>query len=211
MEIERKIFTVGHSNHPLDFFINLILPHKINTLIDVRSMPASSYNPQYNKEPFTLFLKDNNIKYLHFGSEFGARHDEESYLDNNGVVDFEKFRKSYQFQSGIERVDIGISKGYKIVLMCSEGNPLECHRFSMISVYLEEIGIEVNHIMKDSTLLKHSELENDLIKKYKKNLPEEDLFNQNIEVKDKLNKAYKLHNQEIGWKNENRNTRDYYE
>lgn len=199
-KIKREVYTVGHSTHELDFFIKLITPYKIDTLIDVRSMPASSYNPQYNKEPFTYFLKEKKITYLHFGDEFGARHDEASYLDNNGVVDFEKFRQSYQFQNGIERLDIGISKGHKIVLMCSEGNPLECHRFSMIAVYLESIGITVNHIMKDNTLLTHSDLEKALIKKYEKKLPKPDLFNQNIEIADQLHKAYELHNKEIGWK-----------
>jgi uncharacterized protein (DUF488 family) len=199
------VYTVGHSTHELDYFINLLKPYSIDILIDVRSMPASSYNPQYNKEPFSYFLKENNIKYLHFGNEFGARHDDDNYLDKNGVVDFEKYRESYQFQSGIDRLDIGISNGHKIVLMCSEGDPLDCHRFSMISVHLEEIGIGIKHIMKDNTLLSHTELEKELIKKYDRKLPKPDLFNQNIGAKDQLKKAYELHNKEIGWKNENKN------
>ena len=195
----RKVYSIGHSTHPLEYFLTLLEARSINTLIDVRSLPASKYNPQYNKEPFEYFLKNNGVKYLHFRDEFGARQLDSSFLDDTGVVNFDKFRESFQFKQGIERIDLGISKGYNIVLMCSESNPLECHRFSMISVYLESIDINVKHIMKDGTCIDHSELEKDLLKKYDKKLPKPDLFNQDIDINDQLIAAYKLHNKDIGW------------
>lgn len=197
---KREVYTVGHSNHSIEYFLELLHSQGINCLIDVRSLPASSYNPQFNKEVLENILKRNGIIYLHFGEEFGARHDDKDLMDEDGTVNFEYFRKTFQFQSGVERVDIGISKGYKIALMCSEGDPLECHRFSMISVYLEEIGITVKHILKDKTVKLHSQLEKELLKKYKKKLPQPSLFEPNINEKDQLKYAYKLHNKEIGWK-----------
>ncbi len=197
---KREIYTIGHSNHPIEYFLELLHSQEINCIIDVRSVPASSYNPQFNKATLDNFLKRNGIMYLHFGEEFGARHDDEDVLDEDGTVNFEYFRKTYQFQSGVERVDMGISKGCKMALMCSESNPLECHRFSMISVYLEEIGISVKHILKDKTVKTHSQLEKELLKKYKKKLPQPSLFEPNINEKDQLKYAYKLHNKEIGWK-----------
>ncbi|MEI9912326.1 MAG: DUF488 domain-containing protein [Bacteroidota bacterium] len=60
------IYTVGHSTHQLDYFIKLLQEYSVNCLVDVRSVPASSYNPQYNKEPLSNFLKKNGITYLHF-------------------------------------------------------------------------------------------------------------------------------------------------
>ena len=206
----RKVYSIGHSTHSLEYFLTLIETHDINTLIDVRSVPASNYNPQFNKESFEYFLKDNGINYMHFRDEFGARQSDSNFLDDSGVLNFDKFRESFQFQQGIERIDIGISKGYKIVLMCSESNPLECHRFSMISVYLESIDIKVNHIMRDGTCKNHSELEKDLLKKYNKKLPKPDLFDQNIDINDQLEVAYKLHNKEIGWKSEADKEGDIY-
>ena len=202
MDYKREVYTVGHSNHQIEYFLELLQSQKINTLIDVRSMPASSYNPQFNKDPLENFLKQYGITYMHFGEEFGARHDDEDILDEEGVVNFETFRKSFVFQQGVERVDIGLSKGFKIALMCSEGNPLECHRFSMISVYLEEIGIHVKHILKDKTIKSHTELENELLKKYKKKIPQPSLFEPDVNEADQLKHAYKLHNKEVGWQSE---------
>lgn len=200
----KLVYTIGHSTHNLEYFLKLLQKHEINCLIDVRSIPASKYNPQYNKEYLNNFLKNNAIIYMHFGQEFGARHDDESVLNDEGIVDFELFRKTYLFQNGIERLDDGISKGYKIVLMCSEGNPLDCHRFGMISVYLEEIGIKVEHILKDGSINSHEELEEELLKKYQKKLPASTpMFD--IPKKDKLKDAYKLLNKEIGWKSNNHN------
>ena len=136
---------------------------------------------------------------MHFKDEFGARHENEDVLNEQGQVNFELFRKTFNFQQGIERVDIGASKGFRIALMCSEGNPLECHRFSMIAIHLDEIGFEVKHILKDKTIRTHKELEQDLLKKYLKKLPHPTLFEPNIDKEAKLKEAYKLHNKDIGW------------
>jgi len=208
-EYNSQVFTIGHSNHSIELLLSLLQKHNINCLIDVRSVPASSYNPQFNKDSFESCLLQNNIQYMHFGMEFGARHDDENYLDETGIVDFESFRKSYQFQDGIERLERGILKGYRIALMCSEGEPLECHRFSMISVYLENINIKVKHIMKNASIKLHKELEKELLKKYEKKLPVPDLFNQNIDSNDQLKRAYKLHNKDVGWRSEANINKDF--
>jgi uncharacterized protein (DUF488 family) len=207
---KKEIYTVGHSNHDLDYFMDLIKKYNIDTLIDVRSIAASKYNPQYNKDGLSYSLKKDNIEYLHFDKEFGARHNDEVFLDNDGIVNFESFRKSNQFQSGVERVDIAIEKGHKIALMCSEGDPLDCHRFSMVSVYLEEMGISVKYIMKDGSLRTHQDIERDLLFKFDKKLPKPDLFNQDIDEKIQLKVAYQLHNKKIGWKSETREIEDIY-
>lgn len=212
MTEKKEIFTLGHSNHTIDYFLELLQSQHIDCLIDVRSMPASRYNPQFNQEPLKNFLSINGITYMHFKHEFGARHEEEEVLDQNRQVSFELFRKTFNFQQGIERVDIGVSKGFRIALMCSEGNPLECHRFSMIAIYLNEIGFEVKHILKDKSIKTHKELEDVLLKKYAKKLPQPSLFEPDINEKTKLKAAYRLHNEEIGWKVErveNNNVYDY--
>lgn len=195
----REIYTVGHSNHQIDYFLELLKFKEINCLIDVRSMPSSSYSPQFNKLPLKNYLKNNGITYMHFKDEFGARHEQQSILDKNGQVNFELFRKTNKFQKGIERVEKGFSKGYKIVLMCSEGDPLECHRFSMISVHLNKIGYNVYHILKNKIVKTHIELEQELLKKYQKKLPKPSLFEPNINEGNIIKEAYKLHNKEIGW------------
>ncbi len=193
------IYTVGHSTHQIDYFLDLLKAYSINCLIDVRSLAASSYNPQYNKEPLSNFLKNNGITYLHFAEEFGARHTDPDLLDEEGKVDFEKVRKSWLFKNGVERLWLGLDKGFIIALMCSEGEPFDCHRFSMISIALQKDGFEVKHILKDKTLKSNAELEKQLIKKYDKKIPKPDIFQTNISADDQLKAAYRLRNKEIAF------------
>ncbi len=202
MGLKRTIYSLGHSNHSIDYFLELLTSQSINCIIDVRSTPASKYNPQFNQVPLSAFLKNKGINYMHFGEEFGARQETEKVLDNEGKVHFGFVQKTSIFQQGIERIDIGLDKGFKIALMCSEGNPLECHRFSMIAVYLETIDIEVQHILKDKTLKTHKDLEKVLLKKYAKKLPQPSLFEPNIDEAAQLQAAYRLHNQDIAWQSE---------
>lgn len=193
------IYTIGHSTHPVSFFLCLLREYNINCLIDVRSVAASRYNPQYNKEPLSNFLKNNGIIYIHLPDEFGARHTDPDLLDEKGKVDFAKVRKSWIFKNGVERLRSGIEKGYTIALMCSEGDPFDCHRFSMITVALQQDGFRVLHIMKDKTLKSTSDLEQLLLKKYAPQLPKPDMFEPNVTLEEQLNVAYRLRNMEIAF------------
>jgi uncharacterized protein (DUF488 family) len=199
MENKPIIYTVGHSTHQLDYFLELLKEYGVTCLIDVRSVAASSYNPQYNKEPLTNFLKRNGIQYLHFSEEFGARHNDPDLLDDEGKVDFAKVRKSWAFKNGVERIWQGLDKGFTISLMCSESEPFDCHRFSMVSIALDKDGFDVKHIMKDKTLKTNADLENQLLKKYDKKLPKPDMFNPNVTLDDQLKEAYRLKNKEIAF------------
>ncbi len=193
------IYTIGHSTHLPDFFLELLKAFAINCLIDVRTTAASAYNPQYNKEPLSNFLKNNGITYLHFAEEFGARYSDPDLLDEDGKVDFDKVRKTGAFKNGVERLWAGIDKGFTIALMCSESEPFECHRFSMISVALNKDGFEVKHILKDKTIVANEELEKQLLKKYDAKLPKPDMFNPNITKEQQLEAAYRLRNKDIAF------------
>ena len=188
MENKPIIYTVGHSTHQLDYFLELLKEYGVTCLIDVRSVAASSYNPQYNQEPLKNFLKSNGITYLHFAEEFGARHTDPDLLDDEGKVDFTKVRKSWAFKNGVERIWQGLDKGFTISLMCSESEPLDCHRFSMVSIALDKDGFDVKHIMKDKSIKTNAELESQLLKKYDKKLPKPDMFNPNVSLDDQLKK-----------------------
>ncbi len=193
------IYTIGHSTHPVEAFLDLLKTFSINCLIDVRSIAASSYNPQYNKEPLSNFMKANGIIYLHFAEEFGARHTDPDLLDDEGKVNFELVRKSWNFKNGVERLWQGLDRGYTIALMCSESEPFDCHRFSMVSIALQKDGFEVKHILKNKTIKTNAELENQLLKKYEKKIPQPDMFQPNISVDDQLKVAYRLRNKEIAF------------
>jgi uncharacterized protein (DUF488 family) len=193
------IYTVGHSTHQLNFFLELIKTVEINCIVDVRSVPASAYNPQYNQDTLKSFLKNNHITYLHFAEEFGARRTNYELLDSEGKLDFERVRKTRIFNYGLERIWKGVNNGYRIALMCSESEPLECHRFSMVSVGLENDGFEVQHLLKDKTIKTNLELEKELLKKYEKKIPQNNLFDTEVSLETQLREAFRLVNKSIGF------------
>lgn len=193
------VYTIGHSTHQLDYFLELLKKYGVTCVVDVRSVPASAYNPQYNQEPFKNFLQNHKITYLHFAEEFGARQTDPDLLDNEGKLDFDKVRKTWLFKNGLERIWQGVEKGFTIAIMCSESEPLDCHRFSMVSFGLENDGFEVKHILKDKSIKSNADLEKDLLKKFEKKLPQKSLFEPDITIEDQLKAAYKLKNKEIGY------------
>lgn len=199
-----SLFTVGHSNQTQEGFLQLLREHDVNCIVDVRSVPASKYAPQFNEDMLRWFLKSNGIQYLHFGDEFGARRYDS--LNDEGQVDFELAMQTPNFLHGVERLVKGLEKGYRISLMCSEANPLECHRFAFLSRYFHEHGFDVQHILKDAKLVPHTLLEFEMIEEYKKSrkhhLPEVDELFGSYTLEDQRRDAYRLKNKEIGFKPE---------
>jgi len=205
------IYTIGHSNHTFEEFAQVLKSQDIQVIVDVRSIPASKYTPQFNKEPLTAALKRINVRYLTFAEEFGARRTDA--LDKNNNVDFEKVVLTSAFQHGVERLFDGLNQGFRISLMCSEANPLECHRFAMVSRYLYEHGIDVQHILTQKnegagysvSLVSHLVLQNDMIKDYvhKKKIPmicPADMFGENeVTAEQQIVLAYRQKNKEIAY------------
>ena len=190
------IYTIGHSTHPIDYFLHLLKHHGVNCVVDVRSVPASRFNPQFNKKTLAASLVANGIEYIHFGEAFGARQTDPLLLDNEGRVDFEKIRGTEKFNNGISRLWKGTNDGYSIALMCSEADPLSCHRFVMISPALK--NFEVWHILKDKSLVSQDELEDQLLKKYSKELSQTAVFESNDHRSQELRAAYKMMNKIVG-------------
>lgn len=161
-----KIFTIGHSTDSLDYFLGLLANNQIDTIADVRSVPYSRFVSQFNKDRLAIFLKKNNVNYVPMGKSLGARYEDKELLFEDGKVNFSKVINTKRFQEGITRIETGIKKGYKIALMCSEKNPMECHRFSLISHFLHQRGYMVNHIMGED-VFSHKLLESNLLYYYK--------------------------------------------
>lgn len=180
--------------------MSLLQSTGITCVVDVRTMAASTYNPQYNKAPLTNYLRNNGIAYLHLAEEFGARHENPALHTANGQVDFKKVQQSAAFRAGVQRLEAGLARGFVIALMCSEADPLECHRFSMVARYLHDEGYLMQHILKDSSVLSTAELETELIKKYKKKIPQPSLFEPDVSRTTQLYAAYQYANDEIGWR-----------
>ena len=196
-----KIFTVGHSNGPAEELLALLSLAGIDCVVDVRSVPASAYTPQFNKESLKRVLFNNGIFYLHFGEEFGARRDD-AIVD--GQVNFEKAVTTPAFLRGVERIKKGLEQGYNIALMCSEADPLACHRFSMIARYFYDNDYEVWHILHTKEIKSHEALEREMIegmlRKRGNKLPEVDAMFGTYTTEEQRRDAYRLKNAAIGYR-----------
>lgn len=153
------IYSIGHSNYHIDVFFNKLSIFDINVVVDVRSNPYSKLVPHFNNDYLQTFLKKHNCYYIFMGDTLGARQIQTKFLTDDGKVDFNKIAKADEFNKSIDRIINGYTKNYKIALMCSESNPLICHRFSLVSRALKAKGYSVEHILKDNTLISQCNLE----------------------------------------------------
>ena len=222
--MNQLLYTVGHSTQSADEFVQLIAPHGVNCIVDVRSTPYSKYTPQFNEDVFSAFLKNHGILYAPFGKHFGARRNDclrEVEKKKRGVamtvnqVNFEEGTKTKDFLDGVERIKKALSQGRTIALMCSESDPLGCHRFSFISRYFYDNGFDVKHIVHDdlsgeSVAVNHKDLEMEMIKFYidhHKLQPVSgqggylaiDFGEDSYTEEQQRTDAYRLKNREIGW------------
>ena len=197
-----RLYSIGHSNQSLEEFLGLLNAHGVNCVIDVRSVPASKYSPQFNQDGLRIFLKANGVQYLYFGYEFGARRTD--CLDDSGQVDFEQAVETPLFQQGAGRVMKGLEKGFSIAFMCSEADPLECHRFSLVSRYFHNHGVKVLHILKGAELASQEDVEKRMVNEFlhsrKYRLAEVDELFGTYTAEEQLKDAYRLKNKEIGYK-----------
>lgn len=160
------LFTIGYSGRSMDEFIALLNQYKITALCDVRSMPYSSHNPQFNREHFQQVLKSCNIDYVFLGEELGARSkDPSSYVDGKAL--YNKIADLPTFMHGLERIKLGMVKNYVLALMCAEKDPLSCHRSILICRNLRDANIDIRHIIDDKSTETQSDLEQRLIKELK--------------------------------------------
>ncbi|MEK6576228.1 MAG: DUF488 domain-containing protein, partial [Nitrospirota bacterium] len=119
---------------------------------------------------------------------------------NNNRVDFGRIAERGEFKSGLERILKGSEK-YRIALMCSEKEPLDCHRTILVCHKLKSLGISIKHILPDGVLEDHSDAESRLLKLAN---CEQDLFNQDVNDSERLERAYKKRANEIAYRVENK-------
>ena len=159
-----KLLTIGHSNHSIETFIELLLEHNVTALADVRSHPYSRYLPHFNRVQLKNSLKSAKINYVFLGQELGARpKNQECYIDGKAI--YEKIAATELFAEGIKRVIKG--KNYRVALMCAEKDPIVCHRAILVCQHLRnERDLEINHIKSNGDLESHYKLEDRLLARH---------------------------------------------
>lgn len=190
------IYTIGHSNYKITYFIELLGQHNITAICDVRSQPYSRYAPQYSRDALKKELNAAGITYVFLGKELGARSKNPACY-RNGKIQYELLAKEPIFLEGIDRVVQG-SNQYRIALMCAEKDPINCHRTLLVSRKLFEKGFPINHILPDGSLETHKMSESRLLAICK--LPEGDMFKSREEF---IKEAYRIHGGHVAYQDEN--------
>lgn len=178
----RSILTIGHSTHSYEEFLRLLRDAGVTAVADVRSSPFSRHQPQFNQADLQRELRLDKIKYAFLGDELGGRPKSKS-LFCEGVADYEKMALTPEFGKGLDRIGEGSNK-FKIALMCSEHDPLDCHRCLLVGRALKGRGLTVNHILFNGHQKSQDEVESELIEMLKQNRA--DLF-----PKDQVDSAYR--------------------
>src|SRR5437764_9290504 len=133
------VYSIGHSNHSLERFLDLLRAHSVEVLVDVRSEPYSKYSPHFDRKALEQAVPGVGLRYLFLGQELGGRPKGEEYYDGETVL-YARVAQTALFQEGLARLRRGCRQ-YRIALMCSEEDPSRCHRYRLVAHELRKLGV----------------------------------------------------------------------
>ena len=164
------VFTIGHSTHTITDFIKLLNRYNIPLVCDVRSQPYSKYNGQFNKDSVKKALLGSRIEYLFLGETLGGRSKNTSCYNDKGKLQYHLLAQESLFKKGLEKIIAEVKK-HSIALMCSEGDPLKCHRTILVCRQLHQklhfSKNNIQHILSNGSLQTNTEMEKSLLDKFK--------------------------------------------
>lgn len=140
------LFSIGHSNVPIERFLELLSGHAITTLVDARSTPYSRYNPQFRRSELRAALLAHGIRYRFLGDQLGGKPPDNRFRRADGSVDYELVAAADLFQTGLRQL-IELGANENVAFMCAEADYKHCHRYWLITRALVRQGIAVQHIL----------------------------------------------------------------
>ena len=147
-----SLWTIGHSTRPIDELIGLLQTHGIQLLIDVRTVPRSRYNPQFNTEALAKSLGSATISYRHAAGLGGLRKPKRDSINtswrNKSFRGYADYMQTEEFWQALNQL-MADSRSQLTAIMCAEAVPWRCHR-SLIADALVSRGSEVRHIMSEA-------------------------------------------------------------
>lgn len=143
------IFTIGHSTRSVDEFADLLRPHGVHLLVDVRTIPKSRTNPQFNRDSFPAALQEHDIEYRHIKELGGLRRTRSDSPNtgwrNDSFRGYADYMATEEFRQGLDQL-IELANDRTVAIMCAEAVPWRCHR-SLIADALLVRGIDVFEII----------------------------------------------------------------
>jgi uncharacterized protein (DUF488 family) len=186
------LLTIGHSVHPIERFLELLLMHGVTALCDVRSSPYSRFTPQFNRESLKDELAKHHFAYIYLGAELGPRSSDPNCYEG-GKVQYDLLAVTDLFQQGLSRLRKGMTS-HRIALMCAEKDPIVCHRMILICRHLRDDGISIGHLLEDGSIEDNRDAEARLLDLLK--ISPEDLFSTTA---DQVAHAYDLQGERIAY------------
>jgi uncharacterized protein (DUF488 family) len=150
------LFTIGHSNHPIDRFVALLKGAGVTAIADVRSQPFSRRYPWFSTGALRERLEAEGIAYVPMGDALGGRPRDPALL-REGVADYQAMAATPEFRAGVDRVIDG-TRRFRVCLMCAEREPLDCHRCLLVAPAFAERGLRVGHVLADGSIVPHAEI-----------------------------------------------------
>ncbi len=151
------IFTIGHSTHAISEFIELLRIYGIQEIVDVRSVPKSRHNPQFNEDSLKQSLKKFHIRYKHIKKLGGLRHSRKDSINlgwrNVSFRGFADYMATSEFEEGLQSL-MKIARVHTTAIMCAEAVPWRCHR-SLIGDALTKKGWLVRDIISRTSVKRH--------------------------------------------------------
>ena len=152
------IYTIGHATHPIDEFIRILAAHGVETIVDVRTIPRSRHNPQFNRETLPGSLAAAGIGYVHGSGLGGLRRPRGTELNagwrNASFRGYADYMQTPEFAEALTGL-IESARSSRTAIMCAEAVPWRCHR-SLVADALVARGIAVEHIMSAAARKPHT-------------------------------------------------------
>ena len=186
----KVLYTIGHSRHPITHFLDLLKEHTVSLIFDVRSIPYSRRNPQFNRKALAGHLANEGIAYIFSGKELGAKSPgPDCYV--NGKVQYDLIAARPEFADELNRI-IDQTEEARPALLCAEEDPLTCHRTILICRHLRGRVNSILHIRGDGSMENNEEFEQRLVKATGSG--EADLFDTETSI---IGRAYELQGQRM--------------
>jgi len=192
MAMKRLLYTVGHSAHTSDRFMDLVRAQDVSAICDVRTRPYSRRSPHFNREPLRAELERHGIAYVFLGDELGGRSSDPACYEN-GRVDYRRVAATPAFRQCLQRLLKGIEQ-FNVALLCAEKDPLDCHRTLLVCRHMRSPDLSIRHILDDGSVESHESAECRLMEMV--GFPQQDLFSNRNEL---LERAYDQHGLEIAY------------
>jgi uncharacterized protein (DUF488 family) len=156
--VRHPLLTFGYGSRSKEEVFVLLRRHRVDYVVDVRSVPWSRYRPDFSQDRLAASLRYNGVRYVFMGDELGGRPESPACYDGDGRVDYRACALQPAFRKGVQRLRNAWEAGHSVVLMCSEGRPEDCHRTKLVATALVEAGVNVRHIDECGELRTHEEV-----------------------------------------------------